>query len=874
MSNNTQDGRAPGVTPVRGNDPAARPWYALTSIRTRLLVILLSTALGPLLATGLITGSYGRTLLEKSIGSNLHRVAHAVIQSLDERIEQRRQTLAALARMPAVRAAASDGSAAFAGARQQGVHAADARWRDVAWVNNPIREAAISDVLRSTRDVLPDLVEIFLTDRNGWVVGATNKTEDYLQSDEAWWMRATGLGCGHFHVDDLHYDPSADAYVTAIGIPVCDANQVVGVLRAGLAFSRIIDIASRLDLALDDDGAVWIVKQDGKVVVDGDRSGGSSDVQAARPVLAAAQALGESKHGYLEVSVRGVPSVVGYSVSTGAGEYPGLGWTALVVQPTAHAYAPVVAFQRAVGLVSLVLLLGLILVGLRVSRSVARPIHRSADVARAIAAGDLCQAVHHTGQWELDRLAGSLNDMTANLRAMVGSIRGTAVEVEDVSRSLARGSSRVVEGSDDQITQVAQTNRLMKEARASVEGISSSVQEMVAATASASESLVEMETVIGEVVESTGTLASGATITADRIQEMVSSIQQVDAGVVDLRKLAEATAESVSQMDTAIQSVEHIAARTAKTTTKTAADAETGRVAVERTLAGMVEIERASVRTGNVISGLTGQIGKIGSILEVIDDVTEQTNLLALNASILAAQAGEHGRGFAVVAEEIKHLAERTAESTGDITRLVRALQEGSDEAARAVADGNQHIVNGVDRAREAGEALLQILDGARASSEMVTDIAAATGEHASQSHHVAAAMNQLHGTVSEMAQTIETQAEGCTAMLAASAQMQAMTQRVEKAIVEQQQRSRMIARSVETIAGMARSTKQASGRQRDLSEEIATAIDRIEGVSGENVAAIAQVDAAIRILTGRAEKLRTEVAAFHEADDPPAARA
>ncbi|EJS2608365.1 HAMP domain-containing protein [Vibrio alginolyticus] len=85
------------------------------------------------------------------------------------------------------------------------------------------------------------------------------------------------------------------------------------------------------------------------------------------------------------------------------------------------------------------------------------------------------------------------------------------------------------------------------------------------------------------------------------------------------------------------------------------------------------------------ISSLNQRTEEVSSILVVIKGIAEQTNLLALNAAIEAARAGEQGRGFAVVAEEVRNLASRTAEATGNIEHIISQFQQGSEESLTSV---------------------------------------------------------------------------------------------------------------------------------------------------------------------------------------------
>ncbi len=102
------------------------------------------------------------------------------------------------------------------------------------------------------------------------------------------------------------------------------------------------------------------------------------------------------------------------------------------------------------------------------------------------------------------------------------------------------------------------------------------------------------------------------------------------------------------------------------------------RSAVERISTNLGELATASQHTAEQVDRLDGRAQEIIRIIQLIKEVADQTNLLALNAAIEAARAGEQGRGFAVVADEVRKLAERTANATGEISRLVDQIRSDS----------------------------------------------------------------------------------------------------------------------------------------------------------------------------------------------------
>ena len=246
-----------------------------------------------------------------------------------------------------------------------------------------------------------------------------------------------------------------------------------------------------------------------------------------------------------------------------------------------------------------------------------------------------------------------------------------------------------------------------------------------------------------------GSIKDNSDHVADSARNLVTASGQIHVASQCQSDAASSMAAAVEQMTVGIES---IARNAGEADALAQRSGELSRQGGEIVAAVVDEISQIAVSVSDsarTVAELGERSGQISAIVGVIGDIAAQTNLLALNAAIEAARAGEQGRGFAVVADEVRKLAERTANSTQEIARMVAAIQQGTEGAVQGMEQGVVRVNEGVARAQRAGEAMGGIREAANQVLYTVAEISNALREQSAASAEIA----QQVTTIARMAE-------------------------------------------------------------------------------------------------------------------------
>jgi putative methionine-R-sulfoxide reductase with GAF domain len=414
----------------------------LGNIRTKLVISFVLIAVVSVASVVFFVDRSSRLSLTNDLGNNLHGLAFGeaiqVAQTLDAELDK----LLTLALSKTIQERAQAGTAADNLSPAE-IHALDLQWQAADKANNssdPLVAKVLNDSLSAEllkyQSKFPENVEVFLTDLPGVSLASTDRTSDYLQSDETWWQAALKNG---EYIGQPEFDASTKTLAINIAVVVraSDSDQIVGVLRTTLNINSLAGVLQAG--AIGKTGQSDIYLPDGQVIKLVSGASGTPALTVEKTTLNV-KTLSKSTAAYLSTTVGNSPSLLSLAPVSAYENDPeviliqSLGWYVGTHQTQAEALQPVTQQTQNNLILAIVIALLAALVAYGLAQLLAGPLVRLNASAEKVAAGDLTVQAKVETNDETGTLAATFNKMVSQLAGLVGTLEQ---RVADRTRALA-----------------------------------------------------------------------------------------------------------------------------------------------------------------------------------------------------------------------------------------------------------------------------------------------------------------------------------------------------------------------------------------------------------------------------------------------------